>query len=101
DPHASMDGLVVEGLVDSARYRSGSFTYNVKSAAGTPTTRTTGDGDPDWVPLGRVPMVLRQAVLASEDASFSYNPGFSIAMIIDAFHTNQDQERVLRGGSTL
>jgi hypothetical protein len=101
DPHASMDDLVVEGLVDSARYRSGPFTYNVKSVDGSPTIRTTGEGDSDWVPLRSVPMVLRQAVLASEDASFSYNPGYSIAMIVDAFHANQDHDRVMRGGSTL
>lgn len=101
DPHASVDGMVVEGLVDTSRFRGGRFTYPVRAPDGGRTTRTIGDGDPDWVPLRRVPKVLRQAVLASEDASFSYNPGFSVAMIVDAFKTNQDHGRTLRGGSTL
>ncbi len=100
-PHASVDGLVVEGLIDSAPYARGMFTYAVKDKDGRTTRRTTGDAAPDWVPLRRLPKVLTQAVLASEDASFNYNPGFSVAMALDAFRTNQARGRVLRGGSTL
>jgi 1A family penicillin-binding protein len=53
------------------------------------------------LPLERIPRALRQAVLATEDASFYYNPGFSPRGIVRSAWLNLRSGYVVAGGSTI
>ncbi|MEA3406794.1 MAG: PBP1A family penicillin-binding protein [Chloroflexota bacterium] len=51
--------------------------------------------------LEDIPLILRQAVIATEDASFYENPGFSPRAIVRALWTNFRHGRIVSGGSTI
>lgn len=53
------------------------------------------------VPLERIPLALRQATVATEDASFYTNPGVDLRAIIRALWINLRGGEVRAGGSTL
>lgn len=53
------------------------------------------------VPLERIPLALRQATVATEDASFYTNPGVDLRAIIRALWINLRGGEVRSGGSTL
>ncbi|MHB1318325.1 MAG: penicillin-binding protein 1C [Anaerolineae bacterium] len=62
--------------------------------------------DPDGgssraVPLDGIPMSLRQAVIATEDASFYSNPGFSPVGLLRAAGLNLRAGEIVSGASTL
>jgi Membrane carboxypeptidase (penicillin-binding protein) len=63
------------------------------------TVRPEGGGNRIKVPLDRVPVQVRQAVLAAEDATFYSNPGFDLSGILRAIY-NQVTGGV-GGGSTI
>nr|MBC7244824.1 penicillin-binding protein 1C [Chloroflexota bacterium] len=53
------------------------------------------------VPLAEIPLYLRQATVATEDASFYQNPGVDPRAIIRAIYINLRGGEVLSGGSTI
>ncbi|MHB1357940.1 MAG: transglycosylase domain-containing protein, partial [Anaerolineae bacterium] len=53
------------------------------------------------VPLGEIPLALRQAIIATEDATFYTNPGFDLAAILRTAWTNLRQGRIVTGASTI
>ena len=53
------------------------------------------------VPLGEVPLVLRQALVATEDSTFYQTPGVDAWAIVRAVWINLRGGEVLSGGSTL
>lgn len=53
------------------------------------------------VPLGKVPVVCLNALLAIEDAQFLEHKGVSLTGILRAFYRNLTQGRVAQGGSTI
>jgi 1A family penicillin-binding protein len=53
------------------------------------------------VPLGEIPEALRQAIIATEDASFYENPGVDMWAIVRALWINLRGGKVLSGGSTI
>jgi len=53
------------------------------------------------VPLSEVPEALRQATIATEDASFYRNPGVDVWAIVRAVWINLQGGEVLSGGSTI
>ena len=53
------------------------------------------------LPLQRIPRPLQQAVVATEDATFYANPGFSPVGILRAAWINLRAGRVVAGGSTI
>ncbi len=53
------------------------------------------------VPLADVPLELRQATLATEDASFYQNPGWDLRAILRALWIDVQGGEVLSGGSTI
>ncbi len=53
------------------------------------------------VDLQEIPLPLRQAVMATEDASFYENPGFSPRAIVRALWTNFRHGEIVSGGSTI
>jgi len=54
-----------------------------------------------WVPLSRISPYLRQAVVASEDASFFAHEGFDWEGIKDAALYDLEKGELKRGGSTI
>ncbi len=53
------------------------------------------------LPLARIPLRLRQAVVAVEDANFYTNPGVDLAGVARALWINLQGGEVLAGGSTI
>ncbi|MBC7261598.1 MAG: transglycosylase domain-containing protein, partial [Chloroflexi bacterium] len=53
------------------------------------------------VPLEEIPIYLRQATIATEDASFYQNPGVDLRAIVRALWINLRGGEVLAGGSTI
>ncbi len=53
------------------------------------------------LPLDRIPVRLRQATIAVEDANFYTNPGVDLAGIVRALWINVQGGEVLAGGSTI
>ena len=46
-----------------------------------------------WVPLHRISLLLRKAVIVSEDDMFYYHNGVNIDMLKEAFHVNWSKKR--------
>lgn len=53
------------------------------------------------LPLAQIPLILRQATVATEDSSFYANPGVDLVGIVRAFWINLRGGEVLAGGSTI
>jgi len=53
------------------------------------------------VDLEEIPLLLRQAVIATEDATFYHNPGVNLRAIARALWYNLREGRVVSGGSTI
>jgi len=53
------------------------------------------------VPLGDIPLHLRQATIATEDPTFYDNPGFSPRNILRAFIQNLREGEIVSGASTI
>ncbi|NMB90312.1 MAG: transglycosylase domain-containing protein, partial [Chloroflexi bacterium] len=60
-----------------------------------------GSGRQQNLPLDQIPLALRQATIATEDASFYQNPGVDPAGILRAVWINLRGGETLAGGSTL
>ncbi|HLB11925.1 MAG TPA: biosynthetic peptidoglycan transglycosylase, partial [Dehalococcoidia bacterium] len=58
-------------------------------------------GSHTHVPLVQISMALRQATIASEDASFYSNPGVDLAAVARALVQNLAGRGVVSGGSTI
>jgi monofunctional glycosyltransferase len=54
-----------------------------------------------WIPLDRIPIYLRHAVVAAEDASFFVHEGFDWEGIKDAALYDLEKGELKRGGSTI
>ncbi len=53
------------------------------------------------VPLDAIPLHLRQAVIATEDATFYTNPGFSLPAMVRALWQNLRHGEIVSGASTI
>ena len=53
------------------------------------------------VPLAKIPMHVRNAFIAAEDANFYHHQGFDIQAIIRAFIRNMEAGKTKQGGSTI
>ncbi len=53
------------------------------------------------VPLSDIPLALRQATIATEDATFYHNPGVDLKAIVRALWINLRGGDVISGGSTI
>lgn len=71
------------------------------AADGTVLAALHGDEDREVVPLERMPQVLRDAVVAVEDARFLDHPGVDSRAVARALAENLGQGRVVEGGSTI
>lgn len=55
----------------------------------------------NWVPVGDVPEVVRNAFVAAEDKRFARHPGFDWIAIIRALRANIAKGRIVSGASTI
>ena len=62
---------------------------------------TLGRQDREFVPLGKVPKLLQDAVIAVEDASFWSNGGIDVNAMIRAAMANLSSGSLEQGGSTI
>jgi penicillin-binding protein 1C len=92
-----IDRLRENGQAPSTRIldRSGRLLYEIID----PRSDTSGHHTP--VPLDRIPLNLRKATIAVEDASFYGNPGVDLAGIVRAAWINLRGGDALAGGSTI
>ncbi|MDK2909468.1 MAG: hypothetical protein PWR20_1035 [Bacteroidales bacterium] len=60
-----------------------------------------GPENPNFIPLGQIPLHLRYAVLTSEDGGFFQHNGFLPDTFRDAMVANLKASRFVRGGSTI
>lgn len=54
-----------------------------------------------WVPISRIPRVVREAFIANEDHNFYYHHGVDFGGIIRAAFTDLTQHRIVQGASTI
>ncbi|MGH8057216.1 MAG: transglycosylase domain-containing protein, partial [Candidatus Entotheonellia bacterium] len=90
----SLDRLTENLAVPSTKIlaRDGRLLYEIADPAGNHHTT---------IPLTSIPLALRQATIATEDASFYSNPGVDIVGIVRALWINLTGGEVLAGGSTI
>jgi len=60
-----------------------------------------GEGQRTWVPLDAIPEALKQATIATEDATFYSNPGIDPLAMGRAFLQNAQAGEIVSGGSTI
>ena len=97
-----LEDLAVQGAVPNLeQLRWGRFSYRAWDADGQPVVRASGEGTPDWTPLGDVSEHLPAAIVAAEDSAFYRHKGYDPTAIQAAISANQEAGRVVRGGSTL
>jgi membrane peptidoglycan carboxypeptidase len=90
----SLDRLTENLAVPSTKIlaRDGRLLYEIADPAGNHHTT---------LPLTGIPLALRQATIATEDASFYSNPGVDLVGILRAVWINVAGGEVLAGGSTI
>ncbi len=91
----SVSGLVPGGLA------GGPFQFRARDAEDNEVFVQTGEGTPAWVPLARMGPWLPAAVIATEDASFPWHPGYDLTGMQEAAAKNVEAGAIVRGGSTL
>lgn len=100
DAVPSLSGLRVDGVLPPG-YEEGPFRWTGRDAEGGPVLRVSGEGTPDWLPLGAMGAYLPAAVIAAEDAGFRSHRGWDLAGMLAADADNEARGEVWRGGSTL
>jgi len=55
----------------------------------------------NFVPLDSISLSLQKAVIAGEDVSFYFHPGFDIRAIVEALEMNQKRNKIMFGASTI
>ncbi len=90
----SLDRLTENLAVPSTKIlaRDGRLLYEIADPAGNHHTT---------IALDEIPLALRQATIATEDASFYSNPGVDVVGILRALWINLAGGEVLAGGSTI
>ncbi|CAO5190955.1 Membrane carboxypeptidase (Penicillin-binding protein) [Frankia sp. AiPs1] len=86
------ENLVVPPLAQASR---------ILDARGNQIAVLSGEQDREVVSLGRVPQVMRQAIVDIEDSRFYEHDGLDYKGLIRAYLTNRESGEVTQGGSTL
>jgi monofunctional biosynthetic peptidoglycan transglycosylase len=60
-----------------------------------------GPRNPRWAPYGAIPIALKRAVVAAEDANFYAHEGVDYEAIREAIKADLQKGRFVRGGSTI
>ncbi len=97
----TVEGFSVNGLIDEDWYKEGGFSYLVRRADSTSTSRQSGEGSDGWLSFKSMGDFLPAAVVASEDGIFYSHPGYDLTSIAEASEANAKGGRLKRGGSTI
>jgi monofunctional biosynthetic peptidoglycan transglycosylase len=81
--------------------RNRTFTIDVLDWEGETHPFKVGPGNPHWVPIEAVPVELKWAVIAAEDAGFYLHKGVDFLAIKEALVYDLKQKRLARGASTI
>lgn len=81
--------------------RNNTFTIDVRDWEGETHPFRVGPENPLWVPIEEVPVELKWAVIAAEDAGFYLHKGVDIVAIKEALIYDLQQKRLARGASTI
>jgi penicillin-binding protein 1A len=73
----------------------------VYAADGSLITTLHAEQDRQVVPLGDIPVQVRNAVIAIEDARFYEHPGIDYRSVVRAFTANAKAGKIVEGGSTI
>ena len=73
----------------------------VYAADGSLITTLHAEQDRQVVPLGDIPLLVRNAVIAIEDARFYEHPGIDYRSVVRAFTANAKAGHIVEGGSTI
>ncbi len=93
--HVERLGALREGAAPDMRHAPRLEPWPVAQLAGTRDVRRT------WVPLARIPKVVQQAVIASEDRRFRYHFGLDLKGNVRAVFANMKAGSVKEGASTI
>lgn len=80
---------------------NGSFTYTPYERDRAAASFTVGPENSNFTPIDQIPDVLKNAVITSEDGTFSYHHGFSEYAFRLAIAANYKAGRFKKGGSTI
>jgi len=91
------------GLPDVAalKDRDTTLTIEVRDWQGGTHPFKVGPKNPHWVPLETVPVELKWAVIAAEDAGFYLHKGVDVQALKEALAHDLKQKRLERGASTI
>jgi len=87
--------------VEPLRNPRASFVITVKDWRGRDRPFVLGPRNPHWTPIAAVPVSLRKAVVAAEDAHFYTHEGVDYEAIKEALKADIRKGRFVRGGSTI
>ncbi|OHV49700.1 glycosyl transferase [Frankia sp. CgS1] len=107
-PVVGAAGLTVKGGADDFLDLPANLTVpplaqasRVLDARGNVLAVLRGEQDREVVSLGRVPPVMRQAIIDIEDSRFYEHDGLDYKGLVRAYLTNRENGEVTQGGSTL
>lgn len=92
--------IVKPGNTDFAKINQ-TFTHHVFEQDKEVKTIELGPSNPNFVTFERIPMVLTNSILMSEDGWFFEHGGFSLGAFRESMITNLKTKRFARGGSTI
>ncbi len=78
-----------------------STTIQVKDWQGEYHPFVVGPKNPNWAPSGRIPPVMKWAVILAEDANFYKHEGFDVKAIKEAIKYDLEKKSLKRGASTI
>jgi len=87
--------------ISSLKDRNRTFTIDVRDWEGETHPFKVGPGNRHWVPIEAVPIELKWAVIAAEDAGFYMHKGIDFLAIKEALVYDFKQKRLARGASTI
>ena len=87
--------------ISSLKDRTRTFTIDVRDWEGETHSLEVGPGNPYWLPIEAVPIELKWAVIAAEDAGFYLHKGIDFVAIKEAVIYDLKQKRLARGASTI
>jgi monofunctional biosynthetic peptidoglycan transglycosylase len=87
--------------VDVLRNSRTSLTITVRDWQGKERPFVVGPKSRYWTPSGAIPVLMKRAVVASEDANFYVHEGVDFEAMKDAMREDLKKGRFVRGGSTI
>ncbi len=82
-------------------YINNPFTYTAYEKGQAIRSFDVGPSNPDFRPIEKIPDILKNSIMTSEDGAFYYHRGFLIEAFRESIVINIKEKRFARGGSTI